>query len=114
MPHDDLVRVKHILRAADNVARWSAGSDWTAFETNELLQAAVAYEIQVVGEAASRLDESFKASLPQAPWSKIVRMRHRLVHDYYRTDPRILWDVATVHLPQLASYLRARASHEDE
>jgi uncharacterized protein with HEPN domain len=34
-------------------------------------------------------------------------MRHRLVHDYGRTDEKIVSTVATVHLPQLLALARA-------
>ena len=85
---------------------WAKGKDWPAFEMDLLLQAAVSYELQkIVGEAAYHLSDAYKAAVPNVPWDRVTTMRHRLVHDYFRVDPKILWDVVTVHLPQLLNAL---------
>lgn len=84
---------------------WAKGKDWPAFEMDLLLQAAVSYELQIVGEAAFHLSEAYKAAVFSVPWDRVTTMRHRLVHDYFRVDPKILWDVVTVHLPQLLNAL---------
>lgn len=32
-------------------------------------------------------------------------MRHKIVHEYFRTDFDVVWDTATVSIPQLLSAL---------
>ena len=105
MPHDDGARVAHMRDAGRLVLEWAKGKDWPAFEKDLLLQAAVSYELQIVGEAAYHLSDAYKATVTGVPWDRVTTMRHRLVHDYFRVDPKILWDVVTVHLPQLLSAL---------
>jgi uncharacterized protein with HEPN domain len=40
------------------------------------------------------------------PRPLIAGMRHRLVHDYGRTDENVVYQVATVHLPKLIEQVR--------
>jgi uncharacterized protein with HEPN domain len=59
-----------------------------------------------VGEAAWKLSDGFKQTHVSIPWPLISSMRHRLVHDYGRTDETIIFKVATVHLPLLIQQIR--------
>ena len=104
--HDDKVRVEHMIDAARLVIDWLEEQSRETFEANLLLQSAIAYQVQVIGEAASRISGDFTLGWTDIPWSNITGMRHILVHDYYRVDTRILWEVATVHLPTLATQLQ--------
>ncbi len=106
MLHDDGPRVAHMRDAGRLVLEWTKGKDWPAFEKDQLLQAAVSYELQIVGEAAYHLSDAYKSAIPSVPWDRVMAMRHRLVHDYFRVDPKILWDVVSVHLPQLLGALK--------
>jgi uncharacterized protein with HEPN domain len=105
LPPDDTARIQHIIDAIRAVQRWTAGRDWVGFAADDELQAAVTYQIQVIGEATSRLSQAFRAANPQIPWSDIIRMRHILVHDYMRVDIAIVWQVAATDLPPLLTEL---------
>jgi uncharacterized protein with HEPN domain len=37
------------------------------------------------------------------PWHQIIATRNRVVHGYFEVDLDILWDVAMIDVPQLAS-----------
>ena len=100
MAHDESARLAHIRMPAINIARWISGRTWEQFEQDDMLQAAVAYELQVTGEAAGRLTAPTRDRFSSVPCDKIIKMRHRLVHDYFVVDPVIVWNVATIHLPE--------------
>jgi len=76
--------------------------DWNA---DENLRLAVAYLIQIVGEAASRLNEATREALPDLPWRDMIGMRHRLVHGYGHITFSIVWKVAREYLPPLIDAL---------
>ncbi len=84
------------------------------FGQDEDLQLAITYLIQIVGEAASRASESLRASYPQVPWTQIIGMRHRLVHDYLRVRIDVLWQTAIEDMPPLIAILEAIVPQEPE
>ena len=57
--------------------------------------------LQIIGEAARVLPEETKAQAPGVPWTKIVGMRHIVVHDYFSVDTRVVWDVIEHDLPDV-------------
>ncbi|MCB1447600.1 MAG: DUF86 domain-containing protein [Rhizobiaceae bacterium] len=69
------------------------------------LRFALVRAIEIVGEAASKISPETKASLPNIPWTKIVGTRNRLAHAYFSVDHAILWNTATVAIPELLDLL---------
>jgi uncharacterized protein with HEPN domain len=69
-------------------------------------QLALAKALELIGEAADHLSEAFFAARPDLQWKPIINLRHRLVHDYGRTNFRILWSIVTDELPDLITRLR--------
>ena len=57
------------------------------------------YNIQIIGEAVSKLPEDVKKGEPQIAWASIKRMRNRLIHDYIGTDLPRVWSVIKNELP---------------
>lgn len=63
--------------------------------------------VEVVGEAATRLPEGFRARYPRVPWRAMVGMRNRLIHGYDVIDVDRLWEVVRKDLPRLIRELDA-------
>src|SRR5688500_9500624 len=63
------------------------------------------YNIQIIGEVASKLPEDIKKNAPQIPWASIKGMRNRLIHEYFGTDLQLVWNVIDAELPFLKSQL---------
>jgi uncharacterized protein with HEPN domain len=84
------------------------------FDADEMLQSALSYQIQIIGEAAYHLSDTFKEETPHVPWPKVTGMRHRLVHDYFEIDPDVVWEVVTNRLPDLVQQLLPYAPAEEE
>lgn len=61
--------------------------------------------IEIVGEAARRLTREFQVEHSTVPWSDIIGMRHKLVHDYDRIELDVVWETLTVDLPALVAYV---------
>ena len=83
----------------------TAGSSAEQFYADSTLQLAIAHLVQIIGEAANRTSEATRTALPSVPWSHIIGMRHRLVHDYGNINYDVLWDTATNDLPPLIAAL---------
>jgi len=62
--------------------------------------------IQTLGEAARRVSVSYRVAHPEIPWSEIIGMRHKIVHDYLSVDFDLVWDVSRYEIPRLLLQLR--------
>lgn len=103
---DDTERLRDILEAIGRIERY-AGAGTAAFEHNELIQNWVIHYLQIIGEASGRLSEELRAQHPEVPWSKIIGMRHILVHDYFDIDLDIVKAVLETDLPVLKPQILA-------
>jgi uncharacterized protein with HEPN domain len=57
--------------------------------------------VEILGEAASKVTEATRESLPEIPWRDIISMRNRLIHGYFDIDTTIVWKTVTMELPPL-------------
>jgi uncharacterized protein with HEPN domain len=97
---DPKERLRDILDGIANIERYAARGR-QAFESDELIQNWFVRHLQIVGEAARGLPQELRDREQTVPWSKIMGMRHILVHDYFAVDTDILWDVIERDLPDL-------------
>jgi uncharacterized protein with HEPN domain len=65
------------------------------------LQNAVMRMVQIIGEAAARISPEVRNAHSQVPWRQILGMRNRLVHDYFRIDIAVVWEVVERDIPEL-------------
>lgn len=101
MPKDDLVYAGHMLDTARNAVAKLADKSQDDFDRDENLRMALTHLIQVIGEAARRVSSDFQSDHPEIPWSQIIGMRHKVVHDYLHVDFDIVWGVVQSDLPSL-------------
>lgn len=57
--------------------------------------------LQIIGEAARSTSLALKNSYPAVPWMTITGFRNLVVHEYFRVDFNIVWDVVDNDLPTL-------------
>ena len=107
MQREDAIRLRHMLDAAEEAARFIAGASRADLDTNRMLAFALVRAIEIVGEAASRVSEETRSAYPDLPWRNMTRMRNRIIHAYFDIDLDRVWDTVTDDLPPLASRLRA-------
>lgn len=105
-PEDrDLAFLWDMHDAAQKVGAFIAGIALEHFKHDDLLQAAVERKIEIIGEAARRVSQTFRDAHPQIPWAPIMATRHILAHEYGDVDPDVVWRIATVHVPALVALL---------
>jgi uncharacterized protein with HEPN domain len=105
MQKDDLVYAGHMLDMAEKAREKVAGRSRDEYDADENLRMALVHLVQVIGEAARHVSPDFQRANPQIPWSRIIAMRHKVVHDYLHVDYDIVWDVVTADLPPLMAEL---------
>jgi uncharacterized protein with HEPN domain len=99
MEADQIGRLGDILDAARRVATYVKGVAEADFRANTEKQDAVIRRLEIIGEA--HLTEATRQAMPQLPFRKMRGMRNIVAHDYANVDLSIVWEVATVHVPDL-------------
>lgn len=90
-----------IVDAANAIRGFVAGRTFADYEATRMFRRAVERELEILGEAARHLSESFQAGHPNIPWRRIVAQRNVIAHDYGDIRDEKLWLVATTFIPQL-------------
>jgi uncharacterized protein with HEPN domain len=103
---DPLVYVEHIRDALADVQRYTRDGR-EAFLGSSLVQDAVARKLEVVGEAARNLPQTFRDRWPGVPWRDMVDLRNVLIHEYFRLNLRRIWDIVEQELPGLLAQMQA-------
>ena len=97
----DRNRLEHILECIGNLYEFTDGVTFGQFTANKILKFAVIKNIEIIGEAAYMLTDTFKQSHTTINWAPVVKMRHVLVHGYYQIRDEIAWDVIQTDLEPL-------------
>jgi len=105
LPDADLIRLHHMLDAALEVMEFARGRSRSDLDTDRMLCRAVVHDIELVGEAASRVSAATQERYHSVPWASIIAMRNRLIHGYLDIDLDRVWDTITVDLPSLIAEL---------
>jgi uncharacterized protein with HEPN domain len=58
-------------------------------------------QLEVIGEAANRLDPATKAKTPEIEWHKISGVRILAIYEYFRVNQSIVEGIVINYLPQL-------------
>lgn len=103
--HDDKLRLRHMLDAAHEAMAFVADATREQLDTDIKLLRALSMSIGIIGEAASQVSTEFREAHPEIPWRQIIGMRNFLFHAYFQIDHDILWDTATVAVPELVEDL---------
>ncbi|MGE3275068.1 MAG: DUF86 domain-containing protein [Vicinamibacterales bacterium] len=93
--------LRHILVEADYLADRSRGLTLHTFTADETLRRAFVRSIEVIGEAAKKVPDDFRAAHPEVEWRAMAGMRDRLIHDYLGVDYELVWDVVRHRMPEL-------------
>lgn len=104
MTRGDDLRLADIADACRELAVVAA-SDRDSFLADAIRVRAAERILEIIGEAASALSDQAVAAYPGVNWRDITRLRIVLAHHYQRVDPRQVWVIATVHVPELARQL---------
>jgi len=75
-------------------------------EQNEMMQFALIKLVESVGEAANCVSEQTRRRYSAIPWTDVIGMRHRLVHDYEAIDLGMVRATIVDDLPSLIDQLR--------
>ena len=99
----------HIVTAATKLLRFTAGKSDADFMADEVLQDAAIRNLEVIGEAVTKLSAELKAFHADVPWTDIAAMRNRLIHGYMTVNLEIVCDTVTMVVPPFLDRIRTIA-----
>ena len=98
--------IEDIWEAIEKIERYTEGMTQDNFQSDEKTADAVVRNLEIIGEAASRLPEDFIDRNSEIEWIKIVGLRHRIVHEYFGVDLQIIWQILKKDLPAFKESLK--------
>lgn len=103
------VMLLQIQEVATEIAAFTKDMTPESLQSDLLKERAIGMSLMILadlsGKIASQFPE-FAASRTDVPWSKIRAFRNHLAHNYFGLERDILWDTATVSVPELIVALR--------
>lgn len=89
----------HICHAIDRMQRYLAGKSESDFMADELIQDGVLRNLEVIGEAVTKLSAELKSIHSDIPRHEISGMRNRLIHGYMEVNMEIVWNTVQKVVP---------------
>lgn len=101
----DEARLLDMLRAAQKARAFVVDMDRKGFDDDERTQFAVARAIEILGEAATNVDDATRTAHPEIPWQELAGTRIILAHKYFSVDLDVVWSIVHDDLPTLIQSL---------
>ncbi len=98
---DNTAYIKHIRDAIRKITVYASTRNFSEFASSEWDQDAVMRNLEIIGEAANNLEDSFKNKHSSILWRRIIGLRNILVHDYSDIDVKLIWHIITVDIKEL-------------
>jgi uncharacterized protein with HEPN domain len=105
MLKDDKVFLRHMLDSAKETVDFAKDHKREDLDTDRQLMLAITKDIEIIGEAASKISDETQEKFSSIPWSSIIGMRNRLIHAYFDVDKDRIWDTVQDDLPHLITEL---------
>ncbi len=114
MLRNDRIRMQHMLDSARESVGFVQGKSRDDLGTDRLLTLGILKCIEIIGEAAARIDKETQKKYQNILWSDIIGMRNRLVHIYFDIDLDTIWKTVTQDIPPLIEELEKVLEKEKE
>ncbi|KTS96367.1 nucleotidyltransferase [Pseudomonas oryzihabitans] len=97
--------IDDMLDFVQKAIAYCADLDRDTFAANTLVYDATLRNLELIGEAATRIPAAVRDGHPDIPWRQVIATRNRLIHGYLGIDDDILWSIIQGDLPKLREQL---------
>ena len=97
----DIERLQHMLEAMDVLINYKEHHTLEEAQSNPIIYFGLVKHVEIIGEAVYKLTLDYRTNHPEVNWNDIERMRHVLVHGYYKIRPIQLWETIITDIPLL-------------
>ena len=95
--------LEDILESIRRIEDYTAGMNYEDFSSDQKTVDATINNLENIGEAAKNLEDE----TDDFEWRDIADVRDVLVHQYFRADKEIIWDIVENELPRLKKKINA-------
>jgi len=103
----DKARLQHILDAIKELEKYVLNVAIDEFSKSSEKKFASVKQLEIIGEAASKITLETKSRYSDIEWTKIVALRNILVHEYYIIDTEVVWNIINNNIPPLKKQIIA-------
>ena len=90
-----------ILNAIALLRGYTEGLDFDGFAASIEKQDSVIRRLEIIGQAVKGIPDAVRTRYPAIPWRDIAGARDILIHEYFRVDLVMAWDMVRKDLPVL-------------
>ncbi len=91
----DMVQAIHLIQ------EFTANLTYDTYLESALIQSAVERQLEILGEVARRLSDSFRQAYPEIDCRRIIGLRNILIHRYDEIRQQTIWAIVTSELEPL-------------
>jgi uncharacterized protein with HEPN domain len=95
-----------ILNSINKIKTYVKDISFKDFKNNELIIDAVTRNFEIIGEAVSNIPLEIKNTYSYIPWRDIKDMRNSIIHNYWKVDLNIEWDIIKTKLDILEKQIK--------
>lgn len=114
MSRSPLDYCRHILDETAFLIEQSGKLDETFFSSDPVSQRAFVRSLEVIGEASKQVDPELRAKYPEIPWTKMARLRDKVIHHYFGVEYDLVWAVVDQEIPKLDAALKKLVTEESD
>jgi uncharacterized protein with HEPN domain len=74
---------------------------YNEFEKDKMRKLAVERQLEIIGQAASKISKETQDTLKTIPWGKIIGLRNKLAHDYGEILAERIWNISKTSIQEL-------------
>ena len=113
MKRDIGLFIEDILNSIKNIEEFSKNLDKDKFSKDILRQSAIIRQLEIIGEAAKNVPNSFREKYPNIAWKDIAGVRDILSHAYFGVNLDRVWKIIETDLPKLKKEISRIKINED-
>ena len=106
--------VGDMISFTEKVLVYTEGLERLQFEVSGLNYDATVRDLELIGEASTRIPVSVREFAPYIQWRQIIAMRNWLIHGYLSIDNDTLWSIIQDDIPPLLNDLPTLKKASDE
>lgn len=110
----DIERLEHMMEAINVLINYRDKHTFDEAKADPVVYFGLVKHVEIIGEAVYKLTTEYRTEHAVLNWEDIERMRHVLVHGYYKIRPAQLWETIDVDIPAMKPVIEELITEERE